>query len=225
MDIVVARYKESVAWLAPLAKHVKLYNKGGTPVDISCNVVDLPNVGRESHSYLKYILDNYDRLPQVVVFTQGAIEEELEEQYPYEYATGQKTSAGFMIELAQSALQHSQSQNLFLNERIPPPFRATPEARMPAYKGEILDDAGMTLGEWYQDRVGRPYPASPPWYIHALFAVRRERILQHPRELYERLIKDVDTSRNPEVGHYFEKTWYLLFSSPLSAEQDSKSSP
>jgi hypothetical protein len=213
MEIVVARYKESVKWLAPLSKHVRLYNKGGGSVDISCNMVNLPNVGRESHTYLRYIIDTYENLPEIVVFTQGAIDEELEEQYPYEYATGKKTAAGFLIELAQSALANGQSQNLFFNEQIIPSCRATPDMRIFSYKGERLDLMNMSLGEWYNSRFGKTYPASPPWYIHALFAVRRERILQHPKSLYEKLILDLETSRNPEVGHFFEKSWYLMFQS------------
>jgi len=206
--IVTARYKESVEWLAPLATHVKLYNKGGTAPDLSCVTVDLPNVGRESHTYLQYILDYYDRLPPIVVFTQGDIREELAEQYP---GTG-KTGCQFLLELVRSAHEDGQSQNFFYNERIARPWRATPDLRMFSYKGGRLDTIDMTLGEWYQSRFGRPYPDSPPWYIHALFAVRRERILQHPRALYERLIADVATSTDPEVGHFFEKTWLLLFS-------------
>ena len=31
----------------------------------------LPNVGRETHSYLTYIVEHYDSLPPAIVFTQG----------------------------------------------------------------------------------------------------------------------------------------------------------
>jgi hypothetical protein len=208
--VVVARYKESVDWLAPFAPHIRLYNKGPSSIPHPFITVNLPNIGRESHTYLQYILDYYDRLPQIVVFTQGDITEELAEQYP-----NGKLSSSFIIELVRSAYEHGQSQNFFLNERIPPPWRATPALRMSSYKGNQLESAGMTLGEWYESRIGRPYPASPPWYIHALFAVKRERILQHPRSLYERLIADLTTA-DPEVGHFFEKTWLLLFSAPAA---------
>jgi hypothetical protein len=35
----------------------------------------LPNVGREAHTYLTYIIDNYDRLPEYVMFCQGRIDD------------------------------------------------------------------------------------------------------------------------------------------------------
>jgi hypothetical protein len=80
-----------------------------------------------------------------------------------------------------------------------------------SYKGNKLTTIDKTLGEWYQGHFGKPYPASPPWYIHALFSVKRERILQYPREFYEKLIRDLEGATDPEVGHFFEKTWYLMF--------------
>lgn len=203
--IVTARYNESVAWLAPFSEHVRLYNKGTTVPEISG--VNLPNIGRESHTYLQYILDYYDRLPPIIAFTQGDITEELAEQYP---GSG-KTGCEFIIELIRSAHEHGQSQNFFYNERIAPPWRATPDLRMFSYKDNRLDTIDMTLGEWYKSRIGKTYPESPPWYIHALFAVKRERILQHPRSLYERLIADLATT-DPEVGHFCEKIWLILFS-------------
>ena len=206
--IVVARYNESVEWLAPLKKHCRIYNKGQALE----GAIQLPNVGRESHTYLRYIIDNYEALPEVVVFTQGAIEEELMEQYPYETQTGDKTPVKFMIELTLSAHENGQSQNFFYNQQISEPYRATPSLRMYSYKGAPLHLINKTLGEWYEGHFEKPYPDSPPWYIHALFAVKRERILQHPKELYERLIKDVETAVDPEVGHFFEKTWLILFS-------------
>ncbi len=72
-QIVVARYNEDISWLNPVQQHCIVYNKG-KPLNIS-NEKFLPNVGRESETYLRYIIDNYDNLPEVVVFTQADIED------------------------------------------------------------------------------------------------------------------------------------------------------
>lgn len=90
-DVVVARYNESIAaWATPVAERgadlasglrLFVYNKGppGTVLpewrDAGCPGVQVadgvPNVGREAHTYLLHIVQNYDALADVTVFLQG----------------------------------------------------------------------------------------------------------------------------------------------------------
>ena len=60
MQIVVARYAEDVMWTAPFARHVVVVNKGPTPPfplpsSPAPAVTSVPNVGREGHTYYRYI--------------------------------------------------------------------------------------------------------------------------------------------------------------------------
>jgi hypothetical protein len=66
--LVVAKYNEDLSWLASVdTKWEKvIYNKG--PED---GYIKIPNVGREGETYLHYIIDNYDNLPDWVAFCQG----------------------------------------------------------------------------------------------------------------------------------------------------------
>lgn len=50
--------------------NVIIYNKG-TPLNDEYNQVFLNNVGRESHTYYKYICNNYDNLEDYIIFLQG----------------------------------------------------------------------------------------------------------------------------------------------------------
>jgi hypothetical protein len=43
-----------------------------------------------------------------------------------------------------------------------------------------------------------------------LFAVANSRILSKPKEFYERLLAELQTP-NPEVGHFFERSWSYIF--------------
>jgi hypothetical protein len=70
-EVVIARYQEPLDWRAGLtARGFKstVYDKSGVPWD---DHVDLPNVGREAHAYATHIALNYDRLPELTVFTQA----------------------------------------------------------------------------------------------------------------------------------------------------------
>ena len=72
-QIVVARYNENIDWLRPIQEQCIFYNKGKELLQEVDSQICLENVGRESHTYLRYIIDNYDGFPDVVVFTQARI--------------------------------------------------------------------------------------------------------------------------------------------------------
>jgi hypothetical protein len=59
--VVVAKYKEDVSWVKQLNYEYKIYDKS----------LDIPNVGREAETYLRFIIENYDGLPDYTVFLQG----------------------------------------------------------------------------------------------------------------------------------------------------------
>ena len=62
--IIIARYNENINWLNSLVNNCIIYNKG-EKLDID-NQIILKNVGRESHTYLNYIISNYENLPNII---------------------------------------------------------------------------------------------------------------------------------------------------------------
>jgi hypothetical protein len=80
VEVVVAHFNEDLHWLAKLAQKeakdvlISVYSKGSDivpdlPVEVKAE--RLPNVGRESHTYLSHIVKNYDQLSDWTVFTQA----------------------------------------------------------------------------------------------------------------------------------------------------------
>jgi len=68
-NIVVARYRENILWTKQFT-NVIIYNKGDSLRD-ECEEVLLNNVGREGHTYYRYICDNYENLADYTIFLQG----------------------------------------------------------------------------------------------------------------------------------------------------------
>ena len=66
IDLVVASYKEDVSWLNKINANVYLYDKGERSIGI-----ELKNVGREAHTYVYHIVENYKNLPEWTAFVQG----------------------------------------------------------------------------------------------------------------------------------------------------------
>jgi hypothetical protein len=58
---VIAKYREDMSWINELRCPTMIYDKSK----------DIPNVGREAETYLRYIIENYHSLPDHVIFLQG----------------------------------------------------------------------------------------------------------------------------------------------------------
>jgi len=87
IEIVVSRLEDNVTWVTQLNATTTIYNdldsttfplserqaadlkavRGNTRI----NVRPIPNMGDEAQAYLRYIVDRYDNLPDIVVFLNG----------------------------------------------------------------------------------------------------------------------------------------------------------
>ena len=83
LSVVIARHNENLDWLTCLENtdaRIYVYNKADNmfgespvPVSIKNRVIEevLPNIGRESHTYLHHISQHYHQLTDTVIFLQG----------------------------------------------------------------------------------------------------------------------------------------------------------
>jgi hypothetical protein len=73
IELVVAAYGEDLTWLTEFSKFATIYEKKdkSNRTVVNAKRVLLPNIGRESHTYLHHIVYNYHNLANVTVFIQG----------------------------------------------------------------------------------------------------------------------------------------------------------
>jgi hypothetical protein len=67
-EMVICRFGENLSWIRNIDIPYNIYNKGE---DIEFECIKCPNVGRESETYLRHIIENYDNLPDFLIFLQG----------------------------------------------------------------------------------------------------------------------------------------------------------
>lgn len=72
-QIVCARYNENINWILPLINNTIIYNKGNDDLTLfpDDKIIKLPNLGREGGTYIHHIIENYDKLSDYIIFTQG----------------------------------------------------------------------------------------------------------------------------------------------------------
>jgi hypothetical protein len=201
-QIIVAHYEENLEWIKNRSGQyydkVCVYHKGNSQWKNPgfSHWIPLKNVGREAHTYLTHIINNYDRLAEITIFLQGHIHDHTQ---------------GYNIF---DLLYRTHKRGLFapiVTEYSNWGYITHVDPWLSDLLSERMKGADFTFGEFY----AQVFEKNPPVQIKncwaGLFGVHRDRILRYPKAFYEKLIKYLDNHSNPENGHYFERLWYHLF--------------
>ena len=201
-EIVVAHYNEKLDWLEPKADHAHVYHKGELQSpSLGVYAWDkLPNVGRESHTYLYHIINNYENLADVTVFVQG----EGGSHAGWCFGTIDESVAKAKENVACKVMYRSNENNWGKIRHL--------AKWLEEYNSGAMRHANFTLGEFYQELFGSPHPGDIPICLAGCFAATRDMIKKHPIDFYKKAISFVDDHKNPEEGHYFERLWATIFS-------------
>ena len=78
IDLVIAAYNEDLQWIKQINYHnIIIYDKFGRSkeekeqLSKQARLIQLENIGRESHTYITHIVENYYDLADITIFTQG----------------------------------------------------------------------------------------------------------------------------------------------------------
>ena len=214
IDIVVARYKESIVWLKEYAdkgfNRVYIYNKGPEEVDCEgvggakqCEVIKLPNVGMCDQTYLYHIVENYDKLPAkgVTIFVPAS--------------TGKLHYKREMMNKIYQKVLHTKN-TVFITEKSHQTVRDelydfTIDSHLTANTNNRNNTGKQTpseirpFGKWYDKYFpGEKVYSKTYWGI---FAASTEHIRARPKSFYEGLLSQVSTHKLHEVAHYLERAW------------------
>jgi hypothetical protein len=198
VQIVVARYNEDIKWLLPYKDIVIIYNKGEyNNLLNNFNTINLKNYGRESHTYLYHIINNYDNLTEKIIFFQGKIDDHkilsIEDYFGNNNFIGKFNTIN--IDTLKDNINHF---GKWKND----------------YKNGNMKISPYIPYDWITKIIGinldsKLTISKVVW--GANFSLSREIILSKPKIFYENILRYLDYHKNPEEGHFLERTWYLIF--------------
>jgi hypothetical protein len=199
-QIVVARYDEDISYLQLFKDNIIVYNKGNYDIPIYFNIINLPNIGRESHTYLYHIITNYNNLADKTLFIQGRISDH--KLLPFdEYFKDDNLFVGressHNIEMLKKDIDHSGKYLIELKKGDLKKSKYTPY--------EWINKVGFNISKLQEFKM--------IW--GANFSISKEIIQSKSKLFYENLIKYIDYDRNPEEGHFFERFWHTIFNQPI----------
>ena len=201
---VVARFDEDVAWLRRFPIAYTIVNKSAA----------IPNTGYDSSSFLWWIISNYERLPQYMLFLHA------HERAWHHARYSQLASAYIAIENLPAhgflSINHKPDGEMFVNEK--PLVRELSRAEHIQLRISILGiDTAL------------PGDGSVRWPACAQFWVRRERVLARPRHYYARLYQTMTDAAHPLLSRtapaegypnrslhnlFLEAYWHWIFGEP-----------
>jgi len=198
IELVVARYREPVAWLrrVPRGVRVRLYDKGGdlAPADAPRAVLErLPNQGREAHTYLHHLLTRRDELAPLTVFCQG---------HPFDHASDFHRTLGALAAGAERVADFRWLGFIIDTDddhgrRLFVPWSKNPGRRE------------LRLDLFHPALFGAPAPPRVRFYPGAQFAVTAGRARTRPAGFYARALEL--SLGFPDAAHCFERLWDRVF--------------
>ena len=182
-QLVVAKYKEDMAWLLHVPWDTFVYDK--------CPSVgrhDFPHVqyiemgknplaGRESHSYVHHILEHYDSLPDITFFVQGnpfdhcpSFLDTIHHEYRETTGLGIQSHGGIVVPMIHEL------------DYPGPPF---------PWKLSVRKADEYLAGKWSFLFPDTPVPGELVFVWGQQYAVPRRRILQRTSAFYRKMFREL----------------------------------
>ena len=205
--IIVSRYNEPINWTNEFP-NVLIYNKGVNDLDESYNQIMLDNVGREGHTYYKYIVDNYDNLKDYTCFLQGN---------PFDHSPN-------IIDNLHRCIEDLNTMSFNIINTIPTPlqplkcciidFRYLSE-RVFRTTLDLECSRNMqckNIHSNFEKIFGMKCTDDCIFGAGAQFIVSKDRILKRPVQFYETIVKMLEYTIDPIEGHDIERFHKYIFS-------------
>ncbi len=211
IDIIVSRYNEDLEWMNEYPfnqfKYI-VYNKGTNDnfnKKYIKEIININNVGRESHTYLYHIISNYNNLAKINIFFPGSLDIE-KKNYKSKYLLKliKKNNKAYLVGKYTNNLK-KKFEKFYLDE-----WQSTNSKNNKINPENILLKSNIRpYSKWFTNRFGNIIVNY--YCFYGIFSIDKRDIIQHPKSYYEDLIKDLNTHSNPEAGHYYERSWTAVF--------------
>lgn len=228
--IVVAKYNEDLTWTRLRNNYnvdITVYDKSDDNlkdindfVKVNDFYFKLPNIGREAHTYIKHIVENYDNLYDIEVFAQGR---------PFDHVPDfwQKvdllTDDTDFVDFSPSRKISCLNENSYLKVSNQHPNIDINDRGSGSYIF-LASDGHKKLYELIHGEINGGEDEFIEYGLHAMFAVSSERIKKTPLDTYKKMLELFSMEKHewPAYGYEhiywayeFEYAWKYIFSDKL----------
>ena len=206
----ISHFNGDISWVKNIRKeNYIIYNKSGNNIDhITDNYISINNVGYNIYSYLKFITDNYENLPNVIVFCKDniftrhlSIElfQKLINRKSFTCLEDDSLSGDFPINLKISDNGFVEINNSWYKFNFPRKYFA-----------EYNEFYSYIFNDWNMPDFVRFSPG-------ANFIVPKENILLRSKNFYKNLINFINYSKVSCESHFLERSLNTIFNSNVQS--------
>lgn len=214
IEIIVSRYNEDLEWLNDKLIEglpVTIYNKGKNDdfnkIPLLKKQITLDNVGVCVHTYLYYIIENYENLPDVTIFLPGSCMDDHKKELTTKTIIKTKETKNSVFYVAGI---HTNPISEELYDFTIDNYSLDNQKNKSVNSDTLLIPCDIRpFGKWYKT----VFPNLDVNYVNykGIFSVSKEHILNRSKKSYEELIKFVNKNKNEESAHYFERAFLAVF--------------
>jgi hypothetical protein len=205
---VVSAYHNDISWIGNYTKRYIIYDKSHTLNVANTKIIQPENVGYNCYDICHFIIENYDRLPDLIAFLEGNPFDHCKKEtfdkliyntsftsiedyshIPESYAHKKAEDGGYMeINTSWYLTSHTQTHGI----------------ETCRYSGNY----NSFLDEIFQNPDHPEYIRFAPG---GQYIVPRENILFYSKRFYEKIMSVVDYHRIPAESHMIERMLYYIF--------------
>lgn len=216
-QLVISRYNEDIQWIQNIDTtlfDIIVYNKGSPihhiDIESRCKIIHLENIGRESHTYLYHIIQNYHHLPEYILFCQGSPFDHVRDTFLEElYQVVQSNLTFHSFSKDHLYIGYDPGKNKFYE-------RGMLHNSLWENHHDIESPTFQMIHTLYPNRKNNLAELKIHFEPGANFAVCRKLIVHYPIDFYRKCIQTLHNSSNPvnpPEGHAFERLWRFIFTS------------
>ena len=206
---VFARFNEDVTWFSydkNVMNNSIIYNKG-QPLNIK-NELFLENVGRDPGTFFQFIIDNYEQLPDICIFSQARLDDT--------YVYGKLGDINSLKQLKKDAIINGESSYIEIigdkawgnDWNLNFDWGHDPSL----YKNKVV----IRCIDWVINNVNSKVTNLTQFHPCCIFSVSKEKILFNTKKYYENLLEQVNWSNQCMEQTFVERSIVYIFNPTIT---------
>ena len=164
-EIVVTRFDENLNYLKNYEDFLTVYNKGKCDLSLNCKIVNRPNIGRDGETIFYHIVNNWDNLSDVTLFSQGYINDRNDQLISYN-----------------DFENYSNTNDIYFFEK---------RYDLPNFDEKLLN-FHIKFKDIYKEIFNEEYKKNFPWVAGMWISVKKDIIKRVPYNIYQNVLNLFD---------------------------------
>ena len=220
IEFIIAHYNESFEYLKYLPKNqiITIYYKGDKKaslpkINLNIKLIQLENIGKEYHSYLTHIINNYENLTKINFFLSASFLK-LKDR-TRNFTKIYKKISSFNRDKFNGLYTSEDKYFLFKNEKnkhLNPKFRILNHITSQNKKYEIIQSNKFPLDNFFFTYFKDKKLDKNIKSLNGIFATNKENIISVDKEVFKSIISEYKIpNKDYESGHYLERLYPSIF--------------